>query len=136
MKILLLAAILTTCGAMGQRVEKSTPVPCNKKASLMLYDAEYFKEITKGLNDRVKANGGYGFSLVMYASPFPEPDFNISENEVYKWSIVEKYPDRNVSTVHLVYDPVTSQAYQQYMDDDAHRHYFTVKVTAMEKCKK
>ena len=136
MKTVFLAFMLMTCSAFSQNTEKMTDEECNEKASLLMHNTDYFKKITKGLDDRVKANGGYGFSLIMYASPFPEPGFNIGEEKVYKWTITEKYPDRNVSTVYLVYDPVTGSAYQQYMDDDTHRYYFSINASALKKCKK
>lgn len=55
--------------------------------------AEY-KELTNGLQERIKQNGGSGYGFMVHVSPNPTLDNALEKGDFYEISVHESYPNR------------------------------------------
>ena len=89
-----------------------------KVAFEILESAPAYKKITKGLYQRVKANGGTSFGINVVGTPKP----NLKNLEVYSKNYLlnlhESYPDRMVTIARFSYHPQTGKLYQMNTGKD------------------
>jgi hypothetical protein len=74
-----------------------------------------FKKTTKGLNERVKKNGGKGYGVAIERSPLPDLDNAWDYSENFEISLHETYPDRIVTIRRYIFNP---EKRELYLNDD------------------
>lgn len=88
-------------------------VKCSDIVLQILESSQSFKTLTKGLTQRIKANGGQGFRVYLWASPNPKIDGSDSYSEDYEFSIHENYPDREPRIAEYKFSPKKQQLYKE-----------------------
>ncbi|KIA91327.1 hypothetical protein OC25_22120 [Pedobacter kyungheensis] len=70
------------------------------------------QQLTKGLGERVKKNGGISYGFMLESSPNPRTDLSGSYSKTYNFSLHQNYPDRLMVTNYFVFDPKKKQLYE------------------------
>ncbi|MBK7434831.1 MAG: hypothetical protein IPI66_13680 [Chitinophagaceae bacterium] len=86
--------------------------PCREVVMDLLTDTDRFREITRGLNEAIKKNGGTSYGLMLEASPDPARDEANDRSAFYEISLHESYPDRMTVTARFRYNPEAQRLYQ------------------------
>lgn len=97
---------------------KITKAPCYETVENIIVSSKIFTELTKGLNEKIIANGGSGYLLIL------ENNLELTENNlkgrsiVYEYSLRENYPDRAIPIAKFVFDPNQLELYQENMSEE------------------
>lgn len=83
-----------------------------KVAFEILESAPVYKAITKGLYERVKANGGTSYGLHVVGNPKPNLKNQEAYSKNYLLNLHESYPDRMVTIAQFSYDPNIGKLYE------------------------
>jgi hypothetical protein len=86
--------------------------PCENIAKEILTTSKRYKEITKGLNEGIKKNGGQSFGISLEGSPNPRPDKAWGYSKTYDFTIFEMYVDRQLNTARFSFNPNTGLLYE------------------------
>ncbi|WP_316796177.1 hypothetical protein [Pedobacter agri] len=71
------------------------------------------KQLTKGLYERVVANGGTSYGIMLESSPNPKTDPSQSYSKTYDFNLHESYSDRMPIIARFVFDPIKRQLFEQ-----------------------
>jgi hypothetical protein len=74
--------------------------------------------LTKGLEERVKKNGGSSFGIILEGSPNPKKDEALAVSENYDFNVHETYPDRNVTLARFSFSKKDKQLYEYDVAND------------------
>lgn len=77
---------------------------CIETVFKIIESSKEYKEITDGLENNVKQNGGTGIGFTVYVSPNPITDGALEKGDFYEISLHESYPDRMVNIVSFKFD--------------------------------
>ncbi len=77
-----------------------------------------YLELTNGLEERVKKNGGTSFGITLEGSPNPNKDEGITISENYDFNVHETYPDRNVNIARFSFSKKAKQLYEYDIVND------------------
>lgn len=71
-----------------------------------------YKQLTKGLLEAIKKNGGQSFGIRLEGSPNPKQDNSLSYSKTYDYTLYETYKERQVNTTRFSFDPNNNQLYE------------------------
>ncbi|NJK96049.1 MAG: hypothetical protein HC830_02015 [Bacteroidetes bacterium] len=99
-------------------IVKETNQFCGSLAIEILKSSDRYTELTAGLIEAVKKNGGNGVGVKLDKSPSPEKDKAFSYSTRYEMEVSENYPDRQVNIAHFVFDPKKKQLFEYNVVQD------------------
>ena len=76
------------------------------------------KQLTKGLFERIKKNGGTSYGVTLESSPNPKTDPSQSYSKTYDFNLHESYPDRMPIIARFIFDPVKRQLFEEDTAND------------------
>ncbi|RZK54469.1 MAG: hypothetical protein EOO87_10350 [Pedobacter sp.] len=84
----------------------------------ILESSARFKNLTDGLEERIKNNGGKTYGIMFTGSPNPEKDFANSISKNYEINLHESYDDRMVVIARFLFDPAKQQLFELDQEDE------------------
>ena len=94
-----------------ENVNKSPSNYCGALVMEVLRSSSRYKELTSGLQEAVKKNGGK-IVVLLDKSPFPNVDKAMSYSDMYEMQVAENYTDRQVNIAHFNFDPQKNKLYE------------------------
>lgn len=85
---------------------------CPQLVKEILKSSPRYKQLTEGLLQAVKKNGGKSVDVVLDKSPNPQKDNTLEYSTNYEMQITENYTDRQVSLAHFAFDPAKNALYE------------------------
>jgi hypothetical protein len=85
---------------------------CNQFAEEILKSSPRYKNLTDGLLQAVRQNGGTSVSIVIEKSPDTTNNKSYEYSANYEMRLAENYPDRQVSIARFVFDPASKELYE------------------------
>jgi len=85
---------------------------CSELVKNILISSPRYRQLTNGLLEAVKKNGGTSVDIILDKSPNPEKDNSMEYSATYEMQISENYPDRHVNIAHFTFDPLKNQLYE------------------------
>jgi hypothetical protein len=85
----------------------------------ILESSTRFKELTDGLSERIRKNGGTSYGLMLEGSPNPKRDTAMYQSTTYDISLHESYPDRIVIVARFSFDPEKKELYEYEVANDS-----------------
>lgn len=84
----------------------------------ILESSARFKNLTDGLEERIKKNGGKTYGIMFTGSPNPGKDFANSVSKNYEINLHESYDDRMVVIARFLFDPAKQQLFELDQEDE------------------
>lgn len=84
----------------------------------ILESSAKFKNLTDGLEERIKKNGGKTYGIMFTGSPNPKKDFANSVSKNYEINLHESYDDRMVVIARFLFDPAKQQLFELDQEDE------------------
>lgn len=91
--------------------------PCDEIVVNIIMSSKEFIELTEGLNDRIIANGGSGYLIVLENNSDSIYNKEQKKSAVYNYSLRENYPDRATPIAKFIFDPNKLLLYQEDMSE-------------------
>jgi len=91
---------------------------CPELVKEILRSSPRYKQLTKGLPEAVKKNGGTSVDIVLDKSPDYKKDNAMEYSANYEMQLMENYPDRKVNFAHFTYSPDKKELYEYDMVRD------------------
>jgi len=91
--------------------------PCHEFVVNIIMSSKEFIELTEGLNERIIANGGSGYLLVLENNPDSIYNKVQKKSAVYDYSLRENYPDRATPIARFIFDPYKLMLFQEDMSE-------------------
>ncbi|MBB6501818.1 hypothetical protein [Pedobacter cryoconitis] len=113
--ICLLAAcflLSVSCIPKDQPERDKTTRPCHQIIYQILTTSPRYKSLTKGLAERIIANGGTSYGLLYEGSPNPKLDSALTYSKTYDYSVHESYPDREPVIARFSFDRKKRQLFE------------------------
>lgn len=70
----------------------------------IIESSKEFKELSEGLEERIRENGGTGYGFTVEVSPNPVTDQAFTKGDFYEISLHESYEDRMPNIAHFRFD--------------------------------
>lgn len=77
---------------------------CIETVFNIIESSKEFRELTDGLEDRIRENGGTGYGFTVEVSPNPVTDQASEKGDFYEISLHESYEDRMPNIAHFRFD--------------------------------
>ncbi|GGH08029.1 hypothetical protein [Pedobacter zeae] len=77
-----------------------------------------YRQLTKGLYERIVKNGGTSYGIMLESSPNPKTDLSEAYSENYHFNLHESYADRMPIIARFVFDPKKQQLYEEDVAND------------------
>jgi len=77
---------------------------CIEAVFSIIESSKEFRELTDGLEDRIRENGGTGYGFTVEVSPNPITDKAYEKGDFYEISLHESYGDRMPNIAHFRFD--------------------------------
>ncbi|WP_231427763.1 hypothetical protein [Pedobacter sp. Leaf250] len=111
-KTTVLSLVILTCLSF----EISAQIKESNKAKIaykIVETSPRCKQLTKGLYERVVANEGTSYGIMLESSPNPKTDPSQSYSKTYDFNLHESYSDRMPIIARFVFDPIKRQLFEQ-----------------------
>lgn len=111
---------------------------CIETVFKIIESSPEFKELTEGLEQRVRENGGSGYGFTVEVSPNPVTDQAFEKGDFYEISLHESYDDRMPNIAHFRFDHhqkklfmmnVVNADYEEIVYDDKLAKTFVLECT-------
>jgi len=119
MKQIQFICLLTVCFLLSvsfipkdQPETDKTTSPCHLIIYQILTTSTRYQNLTKGLAERVIANGGTSYGLLYEGSPNPAIDSAMEYSRTYDYSLHESYPDRQPVIARFSFDRKKRQLFE------------------------
>lgn len=97
---------------------KSKPKTCYQVVVEILTTSKRYKQLTKGLYERVVKNGGTSYGIMLEGSPNPKQDTAMQYSKTYDFNLHESYPDREPVIARFTFDKKKRQLYEYDVVND------------------
>lgn len=87
------------------KTEKKEIKTSEKMVNGILTTSPRYKQLTKGLLESVRKNGGQSFGIRLEGSPDPQQDNSLGYSKTYDYTLYEMYTEREVNTARFSFDP-------------------------------
>jgi len=77
-----------------------------------------FVDMTKGLNEAIRKNGGTSYGIIVEGSPNPKEDDADTFSKTYDFNLHESYPDRITTIARYTFDPSEKELYKYDVAED------------------
>lgn len=77
-----------------------------------------FVNMTKGLNEAIRKNGGTSYGIIVEGSPNPKEDDAEAFSETYDFNLHESYTDRITTIARYSFDPSKKELYKYDVAED------------------
>ena len=94
------------------------PKSCYQVVVQILTTSKRYKQLTKGLYERVVKNGGTSYGIMLEGSPNPKQDTAMEYSKTYDFNLHESYPDREPVIARFTFDKKKRQLYEYDVVND------------------
>jgi len=71
-----------------------------------------YQQLTKGMNNAIRKNGGQSFGLELEGSPFPKEDKADAFSQTYDFLVYENYPNRQLNSNRFTFNPENKRLFE------------------------
>jgi hypothetical protein len=114
---------LSSKKAITKKIDKtefSEAKECECLVKEILTTSPRYKQLTKGLNNAVIANGGQFYGISLEGSPNPDGNKQRDYSPTYDYTVYEMYTDRQLNIARFSFNPNNSKLYEY---DEVHDQF-------------
>jgi hypothetical protein len=98
--------------AIADNKEGEKTVPCINLIVEIVKTSPRYRELTKGLEEEIKKNGGISYGISLEGSPHPAKDKACCYSKTYDFTVNEIYSSRQLSAARFSFNPENQLLYE------------------------